>query len=108
MSERLESVRNSLKALELNEILKFVNEQAERVEELEKHLETTERHLKDFRNFEFEERTLKEKAQEQNIRYKQALEEIKQIAVYYNNKGWALNPDKIGEIVVKALKGEAE
>jgi predicted RNase H-like nuclease (RuvC/YqgF family) len=36
-------------------------------------------------------------------RYEKALEEINQTAVYYGNKGWALNPDRIGKIVVKAL-----
>jgi hypothetical protein len=35
--------------------------------------------------------------------YEKALEEINQTAVYYDEKGWALNPDRIGKIVVKAL-----
>lgn len=42
---------------------------------------------------------LKEKAE----RYEKALEEINQIAIYYDEKGYALNPDKIRKIVVKAL-----
>ncbi len=40
---------------------------------------------------------------EDNERYEKALEEINQLAIYYDNKGWALNPDKIGKIATKAL-----
>jgi hypothetical protein len=36
-------------------------------------------------------------------RYEKALKEINQTAVYYDDKGWALNPDRISKIVVKAL-----
>jgi hypothetical protein len=41
--------------------------------------------------------------QEKVIRYEKALEEINQTAIYYDSRGWALNPDRIGKIVVKAL-----
>ena len=36
-------------------------------------------------------------------RYEKSLEEINQMAVYYDEKGWALNPDKVGSICIKAL-----
>jgi hypothetical protein len=32
-----------------------------------------------------------------------ALEKIIETAVFYDNKGWALNPERIGSIAVKAL-----
>ncbi|MCA1066093.1 hypothetical protein QTG56_25615 (plasmid) [Rossellomorea sp. AcN35-11] len=32
-----------------------------------------------------------------------ALEEINETAVYYDNKSWALNPERIGLIATKAL-----
>lgn len=38
--------------------------------------------------------------------YEKSLEEINQLAVYYDSKGWALNPDKIGGIATKALDGK--
>lgn len=43
--------------------------------------------------------------QEQTIneRYKKALEQLNEMAIYYDGKGWALNPDKVGSIVAKAL-----
>jgi hypothetical protein len=36
-------------------------------------------------------------------KYEKALNEIKKDAVYYDNKGWALNPDKVIKIVDKAI-----
>lgn len=36
-------------------------------------------------------------------RFEKALKEMNEKCVYYDRKGWALNPDKIGEIVMKAL-----
>jgi hypothetical protein len=36
-------------------------------------------------------------------RYEKALEQINETAVYYGNKSWALNPEKIGSIATEAL-----
>ncbi|MED1863339.1 hypothetical protein P4V41_07705 [Fictibacillus nanhaiensis] len=36
--------------------------------------------------------------------YEEALEKLNELAIYYDSRGWALNPDKVGEIVANALK----
>lgn len=38
--------------------------------------------------------------------YEKALEEINKFSIYYDEKGWALNPYKIGGIATKALDGK--
>jgi uncharacterized protein (UPF0335 family) len=38
--------------------------------------------------------------------YEKALKDIKQDAVYYDTKGWALNPDKVVKVVNKALNNQ--
>lgn len=41
--------------------------------------------------------------QEENEKMKNALEEINKLALYYDSRDWALNPDKIIAITTKAL-----
>lgn len=106
--ERLEMIKNTAfknrnydTTKLMHDDVVWLTQQAERVEELEEGDKRLRRHIFEARNDVASQSRLLEKAQQQNKRYREALE-------FYAISGQGIGETKHGEVAREALEGDSD